>query len=232
MEFTYAQLDTVKTQQQLLMERLDLLERQMALANENQLQTNADTGLLIQDIRLALEQLGFRIEDNSQLLQSLQPTQMTTRPVIVVDSTLGDSLGLYPDSTAMVPGPGDSEADRLFKGSYMDLTLGNYDLAIQGFKNFLVRYPNARTTPDAHYYVGECFYSTERYLEAVAEYQTVIKEYGSSRFVPASYLKSAYCYQYLEERHLADAALRELVARYPRTEEAEQARVALDGGDQ
>ncbi len=109
----------------------------------------------------------------------------------------------------------------------MDLTLGNYDLALQGFKNYLVRFPDAPNAPDAHYYLGESYYSMDRHLEAVAEYQSVIKEYPRSRLVAACYLKSGFCYSELEEKPLADKSFRELISRYPRSEEAEQARVAL-----
>jgi TolA-binding protein len=66
-----------------------------------------------------------------------------------------------------------------------------------------------------------------RHLEAVAEYQSVIKDYPRSRLVAACYLKSGYCYSELDEKQLADKAFRELISRYPRSEEAEQARVAL-----
>jgi tol-pal system protein YbgF len=109
----------------------------------------------------------------------------------------------------------------------MDLTLGNYDLSVQGFKNYLVRFPEAPNAPDAHYYLGESYYSMSRYLEAVGEYQSVVKEYPRSRLVPSCYLKSGYCYQELEERQLAEKTFRELISLYPRSEEAEQARVSL-----
>ena len=114
-----------------------------------------------------------------------------------------------------------------FKSSYMDLTLGNYDLAVQGFKNYLVRYPGSASRDNALYYLGESYYSLSRYLEAVAEYQSVVREFPRSRFKPASYLKAGFCYRKLGENQLAERAFRELIASFPRSEEAEQARVAL-----
>jgi tol-pal system protein YbgF len=127
----------------------------------------------------------------------------------------------------MLPADSDTDEEKLFKSSYLDLTLGNYDLAIQGFKNYLVRYPNAESLASAHYYLGESYYSVARYLEAVAEYQTVIREEPRSRYTPPAYLKSGFCYQQLGEAQLAERAFRELISLYPRSEEAEQARVAL-----
>ncbi|MEJ2720036.1 MAG: tol-pal system protein YbgF, partial [bacterium] len=146
------------------------------------------------------------------------------------DSALSppDSLSAAPDSTGgLTPAIGSGEAGKLFQSSYMDLTLGNYDLSVQGFKNYLVRFPDAPNAAEAHYYLAESYYSLSRYLEAVAEYQSVIREYSNSRLVPACYLKSAYCYQNLEEKQLAEKTFRELISRFPRSEEAEQARVAL-----
>jgi len=236
MEITNAELDSVKTVQQELLQRLDVMAAQMEADREERTRTQAENSLALQELRDVVETLSYRIDENSQLIASkggvtYVPTPIPT-PHARTDSAaaLPDSLGV-PDSLVSSPGPPDldpnSEADRLFKGAYMDLTLGNYDLAVQGFKNYLVRYPDAPNAASARYYLGESYYAMSRYLEAVAEYQTVVRDYSSSRFVPSAYLKSGMCYNQLEERQLADRAYRELISRYPRTEEAEQARIAL-----
>lgn len=229
MEITYQELDTLKVQQQVLIDRLDELTRLYESEREERLRTQADAAATLQELRAAVDALGYRIDDASQ--RGGYPSQsFTPVPVPTPAATAqNDSLNPWAADT-LPPGPiqpGDSEAEKLFKGSYMDLTLGNYDLAVQGFKNYLVRFPNASNLPNAHFYLGDSYYSLNRYLEAVAEFQNVIREFPGSRFAPASYLKSAYCYQRLDETQLAERHFRELMAKYPRSEEAEQARVAL-----
>ncbi|UCH82745.1 MAG: tol-pal system protein YbgF [Candidatus Latescibacterota bacterium] len=231
MDFTYQQLDTVKTNQQELLDRVEELARLYEEERETRIRTQAELNLAIQELRETLDVLGYRMDDNAQLfLRSSTAAAMSRRMAAAVDSAFGgrDSLSTPPDSAGgLPPAIGDDEAGKLFQSSYMDLTLGNYDLSVQGFKNYLVRFPQAPNVPEAHYYLGESYYSLSRYLEAVAEYQSVIREYSHSRLVPACYLKSGYCYQNLEEKQLAEKTFRELISIYPRSEEAEQARVAL-----
>lgn len=236
MEFTYQELDTVKTTQQELLERIDELSALYQQEREARVQTQAESALALRELRDALEMLAYRVDDSAQLIMSRQNSPAFYR-LAAADSLGADSLGTaitdslllaQRDSTGTgLPTIANDEAGRLFQAAYMDLTLGNYDLALQGFKNYLVRFPDAPNAPDAHYYLGESYYSMERHLEAVAEYQSVIKEYPRSRLVAACYLKSGFCYSELEEKPLADRSFRELISRYPRSEEAEQARVAL-----
>ena len=225
MELTYAEIDSMKAVQQELLQRIDDLSAQIEANQGSDTQSVADNTLALQEIRDQMEMLSYRIDENAQLI-----AQKSGGPVPVPipvradssDTTSVDSLGTSPPS--LDPS---SEADNLYKGAYMDLTLGNYDLGVQGFKNYLVRYPDAKNADSARYYLGECYYGMSRYLEAVAEYQTVIREYSSSRYVPSSYLQSGFCYKELEEEQLSQRAFRELISKYPRSEEAEQARVEL-----
>ena len=240
MEFTYQQLDTVKTTQEELLRRMDELTQLYNEDRDERLRVQAETAFALQELRDALEVLGYRVDDSAQLILQRAAPVVTPSTRAVADTMGADSLGAVgvepPSATAgdstVTPTVSDTEAGKLFQASYMDLTLGNYDLAVQGFKNYLVRFPGASNAPDAHYYLGESYYSLSRYLEAVAEYQTVVKDYPRSRLAPACFLKSGYCYQKLGEGDLAERAFRELISRYPRSEEAERARVELqsEGG--
>ncbi len=235
MEFTYQQLDTVKTTQMELLRRMDEITRLYQDDREARLRTQAETQLGLQELRDALEALGYRVDDSAQLLRERTPSTTTPREPERADTAAvspggsGEPAGRERRDSPVAPTVANDDAGKLFQSSYMDLTLGNYDLAVQGFKNYLIRFPDASNTPDAHYYLGESYYSLQRYLEAVADYQMVIKEYSRSRLVPACYLKSGYCYQKLEQCELAEKAFRELISRYPRSEEAEQARLELQG---
>jgi tol-pal system protein YbgF len=213
MEFTYLELDTVKTQQQELLQQIDELSRRFDEERAARLRAEADHAVTLQELRELVEALSYRAGD----VPYAENRSRTTPP----DTSVGFAT---PDPASM---DGGTDADKLFKNSYMDLTLGNYDLAIQGFKNFLVRYPNETNSAGAHYYLGESYYAVERYVDAVAEFQTVVREQSRSRYAAPSYLKSGFCYRQLGETTLAERAFRELISIYPRSEEAEQARLAL-----
>lgn len=228
MEFTYQELDTLKTQQQALMAKIDELTRQFDEERQARIRTQAGHALTLQELIELVDVLSYRVGDIPQLLEARNRLLTLAAPDTHRVAQPYDTSGvMLPDSGTMRLSDADSDGEKLFKSSYMDLTLGNYDLAIQGFKNFLVRYPNAESLSSARYYLGESYYSVTRYLEAVAEFQTVIRDEPRSRYTPPSYLKSGFCYEQLGEAQLAERAFRELISIYPRSEEAEQARVAL-----
>lgn len=228
MDLTYARMDSVQTTQSEILQKLDALTVRLSGLEAGGVNTDASTTASLDELRFAIEQLTFRIADTEQLILNQQGgTGIVPVPFPVpgaADTVLVDSMMV--DVALSVD---DSDSVRLYKGAYMDLTLGNYDLAVQGFKNYVVRFPGSPLMAEAHYYLGESYYSLDRYLEAVAEYQSVVKDYPASRLVPASYLKSGLSYQALDEQQLAERALRQLISKYPRSEEAEQARVALQG---
>jgi TolA-binding protein len=56
----------------------------------------------------------------------------------------------------------------------------------------------------------------------------VVREFPEARLVVAAYLKSGLCYLELEERNLAEKSFRELIDKYPDSEESKQARAELE----
>ncbi len=230
-ELAYRQVDSLRIRQEQMALQVDEIYRRLEDEREERLRVRAETLETLKEIEEALRMLSNRVEESIQFYGVTQQSggqgiPQISPPIDTLqkssgDSSLADTLEATPDLT------GGGESERLFRSSYMDLTLGNYDLAVQGFKNYLVRYPAGGRLPEVHYYLGESYYASERYLEAVGEFQYVVREFPSSRLVPAAFLKSGICYAGLDELSLAERTFRELISRYPDTEEAEQARIAL-----
>jgi tol-pal system protein YbgF len=202
------------------------------------------TQSLVKDLRQELdEERQARVRQEAEMDLTLRELEESIRILTsqLQDQALRRSGGTGTDAAYPFPVPvtGDSsadttktadqaaKADELYRSSYMDLTRGNYALAIQGFQNYLVRHPAGSHVPEVHYYLGECYYAEERHLEAVGEFQYVVREFPDSRLVPSAYLKSGLCYVSLGERHLADRSFNELIDKYPDSEEANQAREEL-----
>ena len=127
--------------------------------------------------------------------------------------------------------PSDSaaqSAEEVYQAAYGDLTRGHYDLAAPAFRDYLQKNPGGQRAPEATYYLGECEYAVERWLEAAGQFQQVVRDYPKSRLAPAAYLKMGRAYTQLEERGLAAEAYRALIEKHPNSEEAKQARSALN----
>jgi tol-pal system protein YbgF len=205
--------DTIRAEQRRIMDRLDQLERQMARDSEERTSFQAQTSVTLSELEEAVRVLVSRIEDSEQLMINRGGRDRTggSRPSPAMSSA---------DSAALT-------GEELYRNAYMDVTRGNYELAAQSLQDYLNQFPTGPRAVEAHYYLGECHYATERYLEATAEFQRVVTDYPSARLVPAAYLKMGRAYQQLEERGLAEKAYRALVEKHPTTEEARQARSAL-----
>jgi tol-pal system protein YbgF len=231
-ELAYRQVDTLRTRQDEILRMIDELSRQLAEEREANLLYRAQSESNLDDIERSLEILSNKIDANTQLLATMSGSKQTwtspaggSNPVDTVSA--GGSGGDTPDSLQARPSIGEGDAEKLFNEAYTDLSLGNYDLAIQGFKNYLVKFSGGARLSEVHYYLGESYYASEHYLEAVGEFQYIVREFPDSRLVPAALLKSGICYASLEERALAQRAFRELIAQYPDSEEAERARISL-----
>ena len=122
-----------------------------------------------------------------------------------------------------VPSP-----EKVYKDALTDYTKGNYDLAIEGFKNYLTYFPKTSLVPNAQYWLAESYYSQRKYPESIREFDKLIKTYPRSTRVPSAMLKEGYAYLELGEKSLGQGVLRELVAKFPRSREARLAQDTLE----
>lgn len=218
--------DSLAARQARILDVLARLERRAQAETEARQRQGAETTVTLNEIADMVSVLSSRIDENTRFLQggsgAVRP-RSTPPPRAVVQR---DTAAL--DSVPALAGSDPAAANRLFRESYMDLTQGNYDLAIQGFTTYLVRYPEGAQLPEVHYYLGECYYADNRFLESVGEFQYVVREFPDSRLVPAAYLKSGLCYRGLGEINLAERAFTAVIEQFSHTEEAERARSELE----
>ncbi len=205
-ENTAFAVDTIMTQQRQLMQRMDQFEERLNRESEERTSSNAQLSVTLRELEDAVRILVSRIEDSGQSMNGSGRGQTGSRPS---------------------SSPSADGAEEAYKAAYGDVTKGNYELAAQGFQDFVSRFPDSPRIAEAHFYLGECQYAEERFLEAAGEYQKVVRDFPASRLAPASYLKMGRAYVQLEERSLAEKAFRTLIEKHPTSEEAKQAESAL-----
>jgi tetratricopeptide (TPR) repeat protein len=69
-------------------------------------------------------------------------------------------------------------------------TKGQYDKALLGFNDYLVRFPKGYFNISAHFYRGECHFSFQDFNKALADYDKVLAE-DQNRFLERSYARAA-----------------------------------------
>lgn len=105
---------------------------------------------------------------------------------------------------------------------------GDLETARTGFEKLLAAYPQSPYANNAQFWIGETYYREQWYEKAILEYQKVIENYPSGNKIPAALLKQGLAFFNIGETNNARLVLRDLVARYPNTSEADLAKQKLE----
>jgi tol-pal system protein YbgF len=131
-----------------------------------------------------------------------------------------------PGGAPVSSGPAPS-ADTLYSNGLRDITSGKYDLARSEFQDYLRFYANTDLAGNAQFYLGEIAYSQKNYDLAISEYDKVMTGYPRSFKVAPARLKKALANIELNQKATGVRELREIVKKYPGTEEDRRARAKL-----
>lgn len=221
-------------------ETVDLLEERVASLQEQQLLLQASITevreaigrqeellrALRADTQTRLSELTTNMDTvRNKMEESMQRRSLNTSAPPV--STLYPGGGQPPDTTAAGGDLSAAEIKRIYDDAYLDLNRGNYSLALMGFQSFLRRAPQSELADNAQYWIGECYYAQRDFARAIDEFRLVEANYPQGEKVPSAMLKIAYSHLQLEDRGSAKDVLNDLIARYPRSEEAAQAKSKL-----
>jgi TolA-binding protein len=153
-----------------------------------------------------------------------------------------------PPAVSAIPPPGPArpatgvlQPQDLYQASYIDFSKGSYALAIDGFRDFLRRYPEHPQANSAQYWIGEGYTAlaqqyanagqkeraTEALQRAVQEFRKVVANYPRGDRTPTALYKEALTLMELKQPALAQARLQYLVDNFPQAEEIPLARERL-----
>jgi tol-pal system protein YbgF len=127
--------------------------------------------------------------------------------------------------TVAAPVPAPRE---LYSQAYADFARGNYDLAIQGFTEYMKNYPDTDFTDNAQYWIGECYYGKKEYEQAIDAWNTLFRDFPSSDKVPDGRVKKGMALERLGRRSQALVEYRYVLDRYPDSPAARIARERLN----
>ena len=138
-----------------------------------------------------------------------------------------------PDAAAM-PQSGDapvaddpSAGNRAYEAAHGMFKAGKHQEAISAFQEFLKKFPDSVYVPNAHYEMGAAYFVLNDYQNALASYQVLASKYGFSPKAPEAMLGIADCQQGLKAIAAAKKILKQLIAKYPGSEAAGEAKKRL-----
>jgi len=189
-----------------------------------------------QDLKYSIDNLkkqqkeGFiELDDRyEQLSQKVNSAPANESPVGGSDATPPTQADDGKQDAAAKPGSGNNAVsdEESYKLAYALLKDDPYR-AIVAFKDFLKKYPSSKLAANAQYWIGESYYSLEKYPEAKNRFLKVLKEYkGSSKEADAA-LKLGYTFFAMKEWSTARKTLEDVVKFFPGGREADLAKAKL-----
>jgi tol-pal system protein YbgF len=215
-------VDTLTVRDQVAWQTLADTRRELASQRDLLLATRATSTSTAREVSESLARIDGKLEDVMAKLRITSERSSGREPAPVAPpATPG---GAAPPAAA---GPG---ATDLYDQATQDLTMGRYGMALQGYRDLLVRFPNSDLADNAQYGVGECYFAQAAFDSAAVEYARVDAQWPRSDRVPASMYKLALAQERLGRAAESRRTLEELVRRFPTANEAQLARDRIGVG--
>ena len=196
--------------------RLDTMSTQVQGLSDN-----------LEEIKSRLGKLNQQLVDLQNSVQSLDAKVSGSAPAPAAGSATPTGSAMPASNSSAVPPSGAPSADTLYSNGLRDITGGKYDLARSEFQDYLKYYATTDLASNAQFYLGEIAYSQKNYEQAVGEYDKVLSNYPKSFKLAPAQLKKGMALIELGQKASGVRELREVVRRYPGTEEDRRARAKL-----
>jgi tol-pal system protein YbgF len=202
--------------------------------NEFLAEQNAAFRKSLQDQKIQDEALAATIKEVAEKLAELSERAQSARVnapdpgALPPGSTFGAPIsGSAPPASANPAGPPPAPRE-LYSQAYADYARGNYDLAIQGFSEYIRQFPATDFTDNAQYWVGESLYGKKLFAEAIEAWNTLFRDYPSSDKLPDARVKKGMALERLGRRSQALVEYRYVIDRFPNSPAARIARERLN----
>jgi tol-pal system protein YbgF len=110
-----------------------------------------------------------------------------------------------------------------YEAAFSALKGADYKRAIEGFRTFLVTYPQSSLASNAQYWLGEAYYVNKDFQSAIASFEKVISDWPESRKAPDAMVKVGFTQSAMGRNGDARVTLEKVVRQYPGTEAAQLA---------
>ena len=174
----------------------------------------------IQALHDSLDELKARVAKLSKQIDDMN----AARENLAQPGATGTNPPGAPGGAAQLQAP---PADVLYNNGLRDYNAAKYQLAIQEFTDYLKYYGNTDLAGNAQFYIADIEFRQGDFQQAVNDYDKVLEQYPGGNKVPSAQLKKGLALLELGQTQAGTRELNNLIARYPRSIEASQARERL-----
>lgn len=211
--------------------RIAALEAQVADLQSSQQNIIQRLSQVRDDLESALAPMRAQQADRGETLRSAQTEISTLREQVV---QMGERIDELIDQMAAMQGTGSAgtgaatpatpssaetgppvEGQTIYDAAFADYLNGNYVLAVDGFTEFLGRYPNSTKAPSALYFMGESLSAQGEHADARSRFLEVVRRYPEAETVPDAKLRAALESVELDRPQEAISELQQLIGDHP-----------------
>jgi tol-pal system protein YbgF len=169
----------------------------------------------IQSLNDALDELKARLAKVSKQLEDMQSSQQSLAAQQATQQA-------QQQAAASAPPP-----DVLYNNALRDYNGDKNDLATQEFSDYVKFYPNTDLAGNCYFYLGEIQFRQGNYQQAAQSYDQVMQNFPTGNKTASAQLKKGFALIELGKQDDGITELRHLIQRYPKSNEALQARERL-----
>jgi len=214
----------LKTLVEQLHDQLSTLKKAVEEVKDSNQQTQAAVSSRVESISGQFSSLNSGLdlvmERISKLSQQLAETKTKVEAL--------DTPPPASNNSAAPTRTGPPSPDDLYNAAYSDYMKGSYDLAKQGFEEYLKHYPDTELSDNAQYWIGECNYVQRKFPDAIQAFDKVVQNYPKGDKAPAAALKKAYSLLEIKNNDAGVRELRWVIQKYPGSDSAQLAKDRLN----
>jgi tol-pal system protein YbgF len=235
--------DQVARMQQSIDERMGVLRNLVEQSTDSVNKMSAAVSDLQRKSQSEAKDADSKLEQVSGQIQSLHDTvdELKARMQKIqkqLDDMQQSGQNIAPGQTAMAAPPPGAPAgsaaapaapppDVLYNNALRDYNAGKYDLSSQEFNDYMKYYGTSDKAGAAQFYLADIEYRQANFDAAVKDYDKVLEQYPGDAKIPSAQLKKGYALLELGQKEAGVRELNSLIARYPKSPEAAQARDRL-----
>lgn len=231
-----------KAAMQRMQEQLDYIEaankrmeRDLIRIDSLTVESSTNSRLARADVATSLEDFRTEVHTMRETIDDLRRSVDRRPPQIVYQAPPASVPGADPGMGGASAG---SDPGQMYESAFLDVRKGNYELAIGQLRDLLAYHSQSEYAPNAHYWIGECFYSLagtggsddgrHYYDSAIVEFLFLTENFPQSDRIPTALYKLGRCYEELGEPRRARQMYERVVNEHGRSLEAKPARNRLD----
>jgi tol-pal system protein YbgF len=217
-----ADIARLESQNQETQETLSRVEAAVSSGSTGDSQLRAEMATTISSLS---QQIDALLESHNDLMQIVD--KLSRQPQVIIRNSPGSQPDTEIQQPPVVVETPRADCASTYDEAFILVRQGEYTQAIAGFRSFIEKCPNHEDADNAYYWIGESFYSLEKFADAIIELEYMVEEYKSSPTVGKAVYKLARSKQELDKKDEAIVLYQRLVDDHPGSLEAEQAKERL-----